>query len=330
MEPLGTYDDYILVPKKGLNSRFDADPYINFLGFERIAPFIIANMTTTATRDMAFAVYNLGVVVPIHRFQKIESQVEIVEYMYHSKIKNRVPIAATIGLDEPARAKKLAKFVDVFFLEMAYAYTDKAIEEIKRLKNDYGIKLVVGNVCTLEAVEALYEAGADVIKCGIGSGSVCITQRVTGCGFPQLDAIRYCSIDNHSIIADGGVRGTGDLLKAIVSGATATMVGSLFAGTDESSGYGKDRVYSGMASKEVRMERDGRIQGGIISEGISATVPYKGAARTVAADLLAGIRQGMSLLGAERLEDIRGNNKLLHRISEAAKIEGSPHILNSS
>lgn len=329
MERLKTFDDYILVPQKGLNSRFDADPYINLFGFEKIAPFIVANMTATATKDMAFALYDLGVVVPIHRFQKIEQQVNIVRALYEAQTKKRTPIAATVGIDEPERADSLGD-VDIFFLELAYAYTDKAINEVKRLKEHFHAKVVVGNVCTYAGVEALYEAGADLIKVGTGPGSVCVTQHVTGCGFPQLDAIRCCAIDNHQIVADGGIRGTGDLIKALVGGAKTTMVGSLFAGTDESAGHGQARVYSGMASKEARMQKDGRLQEGVVVEGISATVSYKGSAKRVAEDLLAGIRQGMSLLGARTLGDIRGKTVLLSPISEAAKIEGSPHILNRS
>jgi len=329
MEPLGTFDDYIVVPGKGLNSRFDADPYIELFGFKKIVPFIPANMITTATRDMAFALYDLGVVVPFHRFQKIENQVKIVKDLYESLINKRTPIAATVGVDDPDRARQLSKFVDVFFLDLAYAYTDKAINEVKKLKESYAAKVVVGNVCTRKGVEELDKAGADMIKIGTGSGSVCITQRITGCGFPQLDSLRYCACEQYKVISDGGIRSSGDIIKALVAGSSMVMTGSLFAGTDESAGHGNSRIYSGMASKEARLQKDDRLQEGIVSEGISITVPYKGSAKRVTEDLLAGIRQGMSLVGAKTIKELKDKGEL-RRITQEAQIEGSPHILNRS
>lgn len=325
-----TFSDVSLLPMHTfLNSRFDSDPYIDVDDYH-ILPLIAANMSSISTEAMAFSLYDQGVLVPIHRFQSIENQVRTIKALFEQKhIRKRVPIAATVGLNDGARSLALSKYVDWFFLELAHADSNNAILEVKRLKKSYpDKKLVVGNVGTKEACKRLYDAGADFIKVGISSGSPCSTFLVTGCYVPQLSAVLAC--EGYPIISDGGHRDTGDILKSLSASAAMVMVGSLLAGTDESEGQGTStRRYSGMASKAAQIDRDGRFPDNIVPEGISVDVPYKGSAKQVIKDLEAGIRQGMAMLGVRTIKELR-ENVIFQRLSSSAKIEGSPHILNRS
>lgn len=162
--------------------------------------------------------------------------------------------------------------------------------------------------------------------------SICETRRVTGCGVPQFSAIVNCSsvekTEDQLLIADGGIRNSGDIVKCLAAGSNFVMVGSLLAGTDESAGHGTgSRPYRGMASRDVQVGKHGRLQKGIAPEGISAEVPYKGPVENVIENLLAGIRQGMSMVGARTLEELR-DNAIFQRVSPSTYQENLPHILN--
>jgi IMP dehydrogenase len=178
-------------------------------------------------------------------------------------------------------------------------------------------------VATADACKRLLDAGAAMVKVGIGPGSVCTTRLVTGCGVPQLSAVAECAAVG-PIIADGGIKCSGDIVKALAAGATMVMVGSLFAGTDEAAGQRLrgigGKVYYGMASREA-----GRVAGGNVPEGITATVPYAGSAAGIAGELLAGLRQGMAMVGARTLKELR-EKAIFERVSPATARENQPHI----
>jgi IMP dehydrogenase len=321
-----SFNDVLIRPAYSeLNSRQDVNyklkigPSHNLEKWE-VSPIIIANMKTTSTIEMGNTLTELGIIVPSHRFQSINDQCTFGNSL------STGPIASSIGLNDRNRISALSTFSDIFFLELAHADSKNAMEEVARLKKIYpGIILIVGNVATAEACKRLFAAGADLVKIGIGPGSVCLTRLVTGTGVPQLSAIAECAMTG-PIIADGGITCAGDAVKCLAAGAKFIMIGSLFAGTDEAAGarVGKSggKVYYGMASKEA-----GKVNNGNIPEGIAATVPYAGSAKTVAKDLLSGIRQGMAMIGAKNLKELQ-EKAVFQRVTSNTIFENHPHILN--
>lgn len=318
-----TFDDVLIRPQYSeLDSRLSADVYTTprCPTFGRISPIIVANMASTATEKMIMAMDEPLVMVPSHRFQDIKTQASQVGLVMHA------PSAASVGLGDRLRWLELFNNfgVDVLFLELAHADTKAAVAEIREIRsharnNKMALTLVVGNVATADACRRLFDAGADIVKVGIGNGAVCTTRLVTGCGVPQLSAILECAPCG-PIIADGGIRTSGDCVKALAAGAKFVMVGSLFAGTDEAGGNIGGGSYFGMAS-----EMAGKVREGVIPEGISTHVPYRGSARKIVEDLMAGIRQGMAMVGAKTLEELR-QRAVFQRVSSATIIENQPHI----
>lgn len=321
-EPI-CFDDLLIRPGYSeLESRKSPNIYTH-IGAHKIAPIIVANMSSIATQQMAISLAPLDIIVPFHRFQTIQHELEDIKACRIIGI----PLSASIGLHDRERIEKMADNVCIFFLELAHAHSKQAAEEIKWIKKNFPhIDLVVGNIATLDAAKFLFDAGADVVKCGIGCGSVCETRQVTGCGVPQVSAIIECSEEGPTI-ADGGIRSSGDCIKALVFGARAVMIGSLFAGTDESVGHGRQRTYSGMASREAQVDRYGKLPDGIVPEGISVEVPYKGSAVNVAKDLLSGIRQGLAMVGAKNLKELR-EKAVIQKVSPSTREESFTHILN--
>lgn len=258
--------------------------------------------------------------------------------------KGRLRVGAAIGVkgDYLDRAKALEDAeVDVLVLDIAHGHSSNALEAIRKIKKILGTKveLIAGNVATKEGAEDLAKAGADSIKVGVGSGSICITRLVTGSGVPQLTAISDCSkvTSEYGVtcIADGGIRNSGDITKALVAGADTVMVGSLLAGTDESPGEivfrGNHRykVTRGMASASARRDQLAHAQShedlvDYVPEGVEAIVPYKGSAISVIHQLAGGLRSGLSYCGAKNLEELRTNAEFI-RITEVGLVESKPH-----
>ena len=314
-----TYDDVLIKPAySNLKSRSDVNIYTNIIAGKQVytvAPIIVANMLDIATGDMIAALDKERIIVPAHRYQSIEEELEAVK-----NGGTLTPLSATIGLNQPDREIAILEKVHIVFLELAHAHTEEVIKKIKQIKRDFpDIVLVVGNIATYEAASMLKDAGADILKVGIGNGSVCTTRLVTGCGVPQLTALADCKRAGLPIIADGGIKNSGDILKALAVGADYVMIGSLFAGTDEAN---PEMRYSGMASKEA-----GNVKGSNIPEGISVQVPYRGQAVKVAGELLAGLRQGMAMIGARRISEIPRKAEFI-RVSSNSILEGQPHIRN--
>jgi IMP dehydrogenase len=204
------------------------------------------------------------------------------------------------------------------------------------------VQVVAGNVATAEATRALIEAGADSVKVGIGPGSICTTRIVAGVGVPQLTAVMDCANEAHKhdipIIADGGIRYSGDIVKALAAGADCVMVGSLLAGTDEAPGetylyQGRTyKAYRGMGSlgamargsADRYFQQEVKDQLKLVPEGIEGQVPYKGPVDAVLNQLVGGLRAGMGYTGAKTLEDLRNTAKFV-RISPASMRESHPH-----
>ena len=263
--------------------------------------------------------------------------------------KGRLMVGAAIGIksDFMERAAALQHAaVDVLVLDIAHAHSDVALEVIRNIRKTMpNVELIAGNVATAEGTVDLIAAGADAIKVGIGSGSICITRIVTGAGVPQLTAIMECAkIADEAgvpIIADGGIRNSGDITKAIAAGASTVMIGGLLAGTEESPGITvmregrKYKLVRGMASVAASYDRLGRESnqselesvGGLLDyvpEGVEAFVPFKGSASELINQLVGGLRSGLSYCGATEISQLRGKGEFV-RISPAGLRESYPH-----
>ncbi len=260
--------------------------------------------------------------------------------------KGRLMVGAAIGVrgDYLERAKRLWKAgVDVIFIDVAHGHSTLVIDAIKKVKAELKeAPVIAGNVATAEGVEDLVKAGADGVKVGVGPGSVCTTRVVTGAGIPQLTAIMECAKAGRKldipIIADGGIRKSGDLVKALAAGASSVMIGNLLAGTDESPGplifrNGKRyKIYRGMASfyamlgKEMQegYEVEDLIDMSYKAEGVEAYVPYRGSVKEVLEQLISGLRSGMSYCGASNIKELQ-EKALFIKITHAAYLEGLPH-----
>lgn len=237
-------------------------------------------------------------------------------------------------------AALVAAKVDVIVLDTAHGHSQGVIETLKRIKINYpDLQVIAGNVATAEATKALIEAGADAVKVGIGPGSICTTRVVAGIGVPQITAVYDCSkeADKYGVpvIADGGVKYSGDLPKAIAAGASVIMVGSLFAGTEESPGdteiyQGRSyKVYRGMGSLGAMAEgsRDRYFQEDakkLVPEGVEGRVPFKGALSETIYQLIGGLRAGMGYCGTKTIDDLRKNGQFI-RITAAGLRESHPH-----
>jgi IMP dehydrogenase len=263
--------------------------------------------------------------------------------------KGRLMVGAAVGVKTGylERAKALREAgVDVLVLDVAHADSDITLDAIRKIKESLpDAELVAGNVATKEGTEDLIEAGADAVKVGIGSGSICITRIVTGAGVPQLTAIMDCTkvADKFDvpIIADGGIRNSGDITKAIAGGASTVMIGSLLAGTEESPGITvmregrKYKLVRGMASVAASYDRTaqelehGQDDSAIglldyVPEGVEAFVPYKGNAAELINQLVGGLRSGLSYCGVTEISQVRGKGEFV-RISAAGLKESYPH-----
>jgi IMP dehydrogenase len=263
--------------------------------------------------------------------------------------RGRLMVAAAVGVREDAvdRAEALlAAGADALVIDVAHGHTEMVIQTLRKIRQSFGddVDVVAGNVATPEGVRDLASAGATAVKVGVGPGSVCTTRIVAGVGVPQLTAIMDCAEaaeeTDTPIIADGGIRSSADLVKALAAGASTVMVGRLLAGTDESPGAvvsrngRKMKIYRGMASFYAMLAKSGRegvediLQDAsdysYMAEGVEAYVPYKGSASDVVRQLVAGLRSGLSYLGARNIKELQ-QNAVFIRITEAGLRESHPH-----
>lgn len=253
-----------------------------------------------------------------------------------------VGAAVGVGADLEARVGFLAEAgVDLVSVDTAHGHSAGVLRAIDRIRRGWpDLPIAAGNVVTAEGTEALIEAGAKIIKVGVGAGSICTTRVISGAGMPQLSAVYACAQAAHArgvpVVADGGIKYSGDIVKAIVAGADAVMLGSLLAGLEESPG--EVVLYEGRSFKEYRgmgslgamqgFGRDryasGQGRGKLVPEGIEGRVPYKGHLHDYVFQLVGGLRSGMGYAGAASLEDLRTRTKLT-RITNAGLIESHPH-----
>jgi len=324
-----TYDDVLLVPKfSEIQSRneisldSELDSRLKFA-----TPIIASPMDTVSGATMAIKLSRLGGVAVIHRYNTIEEQSKIVKEVKDAGCK----VGAAIGTtgDYMMRVNSLIfAGVDFVCIDVAHGHHSMVYRAINEIRNKYPfIHIMAGNVATDEAFEALQSWGANSIRVGIGGGSICSTRIQTGHGVPNITAIMECaSVANRAkLIADGGIKNAGDIVKALAAGADFVMLGSLLAGTDEAPGEVVDgkKSYRGMASREAPEEWRGKSSA---PEGIATTVPYKGPVEPIFNDLVGNIRSGLSYSGATTIGGLQARSEFIRQTS-AGQNESWTHIL---
>jgi len=258
--------------------------------------------------------------------------------------RGRLRVGAAVGVHDYERAEELiAKDVDVLVVDTAHGHSANVLETLKTLRRKHDIQLMAGNVATAEAVADLAKAGADGIKVGIGPGSICTTRVVSGVGVPQISAVAACAeeADRHGlpIIADGGIRHSGDITKALAAGASCVMLGGLLAGLEEAPGQliiykGRTfKAYRGMGSlgamvqgsaDRYAQDAQGAGREKLVPEGVEGRVPYRGRLAEFVYQLVGGVRAGMGYCGCRTIKDLRTTARFI-RITQAGVIEGHPH-----
>jgi len=333
-------DDVLLVPQySDIRSRTECDTSVILgPGVELKIPIISSCMDTVTEDEMAATIGLLGGLGVIHRYNSPEEQAQLVSRAIQ-RSENTVPIAAAIGVtDDYFRRANL--LVDAgaaaLCIDVAHGHHILVKEVLEELRATFGDNfcLIAGNVATLDGINALADWGANAVRCNVGSGSICSTKIQTGSGVPGLQTILDCyhTDRNVTIIADGGIRNSGDIVKMLAAGADACMLGSLLSGTDESPGEviytdeGKRKTYRGMASMEAQFDWHGRASS---LEGISTTVQYKGTVKDIVNNLTQGLRSGMSYSGARTITELQRKSHFI-RQTQAGAVESGTHILNNN
>jgi IMP dehydrogenase len=335
-----SFDDVLIVPKYNrISSRRNVSFQTQVTKRYRLdIPIIAANMDTVCESEMAIALGRLGGLGVIHRFLNIEDQVKEIIKVKEQKLLT----AAAIGIkDYEERIAALAKTgVEILVLDVAHGHSKRVGKTLDYIKEKYPqFDVMVGNVATKDAAEYFISKQADAIKIGIGPGSMCTTRIMAGAGVPQLTAIMdvyEASQGRVPLCADGGLKNSGDIVKAIGAGADCIMSGSLFSGTDESPGKlieidgNKYKEYRGMASYLAtvkKMALDGsKVEEVVHVEGEMTKVKYKGKVAPIINSLLGGLASGMTYVGANTIEKLKGKADFIE-ISSAGYHESQAHGL---
>ena len=331
--PAYSFDDVLLMPQHSkIASRQDVDLSTTLGRMKLTLPIISANMDTVTEGDMAVAMHKAGGAGALHRFADSH---DVQRWLFQCRDAG-APRIVSKGLSENdffEATYNAENAFDAICLDVAHGDHSRVIDMIERIREHApNIDIIAGNVATGAGADRLVEAGANIIKVGIGPGSVCSTRIVTGHGMPQLSAIMEVSEcikpQGAYVIADGGIRYPGDIVKALAAGADAVMLGSLLAGTDEAPGeriveHGVTyKTFRGMASREVQKEKKSdRIPR---VEGVTAKVPYRGPVSDTLDNLEAGIRSGFSYSGANNLAELRDAAEFVVVTGNTLK-ENHPH-----
>jgi len=333
-----TFDDILLVPSYNhYESRKVVDISITdkrgklFLNL----PVMSANMDTITGATMANYMGEKGGIGVLHRFMSIEENVAMFRACNY-------PTFVSIGCSskELERVDALKSAGASFFnIDVAHAHARYVGKTLKKVREIIGQQdcIMAGNVATYAGADFLAACGADIIKVGIGGGSVCTTRIKTGFGVPTLTAIKHCSRVDRSVVADGGIRSPGDIVKALAFGADFVMIGAMLAGTRPTPGpvlsrIGengkeiKEKIYRGMASAEFQIQYHGGMADWKTAEGISMEVPYRETEEEIIADIIGGLRSGLTYGGAANIGELQRKLDYV-TITPTGKIEGMPHGL---
>ena len=325
-----TFDDVLLIPAY---NHYESRQHVDVSVTDRSGklslklPVMTANMDTITESAMANFIGGKGGIGVLHRMMSIERNVAELR-------KCRFPAFVSVGCaeDEMERAEALRDAGATFFVvDVAHGharYVGKTLKRLRQLLPD--ACLMAGNVATYAGADYLASVGADIVKVGIGPGSVCTTRLKTGHGVPQLTAIQDCARCDRSIVADGGIRHAGDVVKALAFGADFVMVGGLLAGTRPTPGRKVRRngkwfkAYRGMASREVADEHHGGIAEWKTAEGVSVTVPYREDEDDLVADIVGGLRSGLTYAGSRTIRELQRKLNYVV-ITPSGWREGTPH-----
>ena len=331
-----TYDDVLLVPSY---NHWESRKVVDTRVTDRIGllsldiPVMTSNMDTITESGMANFIRSKGGIGVLHRFMSVEDNVKLLKEC-------NLPVFVSVGCsdDDLQRAEALRDSGAGFFcIDVAHAHAKYVGRTLKNLREMLGKEtcIMAGNVATYAGADYLASCGADIVKVGIGGGSVCTTRIKTGFGVPNLTAIKDCSRVDRSLVADGGIRNPGDVVKALAFGADFVMIGSMLAGTRPTPGNvitrstddGRElkvKMYRGMASIEVHDDYHGGLAEWKTAEGISVEVEYRESEETIIADIVGGLRSGMTYAGASSIRELQRKLDYV-RITNAARIENLPH-----
>lgn len=355
-----TFDDVLLIPAEShvlpnevnLHTQLAPNLKLNI-------PLISAGMDTVTEGAMAIAIALQGGLGVIHKNMSISAQAGEVANVKNVVVPanitkaavdddNRLLVAAAIGVtsDTFERAEALLeKGADAIVIDTAHGHSAGVLRKIKEIRDHFpNITLIAGNVATGDATRALFDAGVDIVKVGIGPGSICTTRVVAGVGVPQITAIYDAATAareyDKPIIADGGMKYSGDIVKALAAGGNAVMLGSMLSGTTEAPGEifesngRKYKTYRGMGSVGAMAQAHGSsdryFQGGVneanklVPEGVEARVEYKGDVSDIVFQIIGGLRSGMGYVGAATINDLRENAQFV-KITNAGLRESHPH-----
>ena len=341
-----TFDDVLLTPQ--YSEVLPANTDISLSLTKKInlkVPFLSSAMDTVTESKMAIAIAQAGGIGVIHRNLSIKNQVkEII------KVKNKkLFVGAAVGTsnEDLDRAKSLvANGCDLIVIDTAHGHSKKVINMLSKIKKiEKGLSICVGNVATGEAAKKLYDYGADIIKVGIGPGSICTTRMVAGIGVPQISAIMNVkkALKNKKIkiISDGGIKFSGDIAKALAAGADAVMIGSLFAGTDQAPGRiikkhgGTYKYFRGMGSigamnkgsADRYFQSKQKDTSKYVAEGVEGYIKYRGSVDKIIYNLIGGLKSSMGYLGAKKVTELRKNPKFV-KITKAGFYESMVHNID--
>jgi len=335
-----TFDDVLIVPQYSeiysrksvsLSTRLVGDIYIDL-------PFISANMDTVTGPLMAGTLRQEGAVGVIHRFMDPVEHVETVS-------NQRGPRILCVGVkdDDLNKVRAIGNNTEAVLIDVAHGHHKRVVAMIKSIREiNPALYVIAGNVATFAGTWDLLHAGADSIKVGVGPGAACSTRTVAGAGYPQLSAILTTSHairefekyqgKKATLIADGGIKKSADIVKALAAGADTVMIGSLFAGTDESPGEvvvsetGRMKKYRGSSSNEVNqylgLDRT--------AEGVATLITYRGSVRKIVQDLAGGVRSGLSYVGCGSIEELHAEHIQMIQLTSAGQYESRPNILETA
>lgn len=357
-----TFDDLLLVPAKSVvvPAQVDLSSKLTSKITLRI-PIVSAAMDTVTEEVMAAQLAKLGGLGFIHKNMPTNTQAEMVRMVKETTVEEeythanvdangKLVVGAAVGVGEASieRVKALVEAgVDIITVDSAHGHSEGVIQTVRQIRSAFPeLDIVGGNIVTAQAATDLIYAGANVVKVGVGPGSICTTRVVAGVGVPQLTAVNdvYNVAKQYGVgvIADGGIKLSGDISKALAAGATCVMLGGLLAGTEETPGdvievYGKRvKAYVGMGSLSAmqRGSSDRYFQGGVkeldklVPEGIEATVPFKGSIKDVIYQMLGGVRSGMGYCGCATIEEMHAKAQFV-KITGAGLKESHPHDVDN-
>lgn len=355
-----TFDDLLLVPGKSVIVPAQVDVRTRLTEKIRLnIPIVSAAMDTVTEDRMAIALSTLGGLGFIHKNMTAEVQAQMVQNVKEAPVtsedasvdaKGRLIVGAAVGVSANTleRVRALVEAgVDIVTVDSAHGHSQGVIETVKAIRAEFAdLDIVGGNIVTAQGATDLIYAGASVVKVGVGPGSICTTRVIAGVGVPQLTAVNdvysVAKQYNVGVIADGGIKLSGDISKALAAGASCVMLGGLLAGSEETPGdvlevFGKKvKSYVGMGSLSAmqRGSSDRYFQGGVselaklVPEGIEATVPYKGSISDVVYQMMGGVRSGMGYCGCATIDEMHSKAQFV-KITGAGLKESHPHDVDN-